>query len=58
MLIGNGVGYLNCSEAIRVAHPFSLENLPLIEDYGGQDNARLINHEDEAMILPYIYDSQ
>jgi hypothetical protein len=49
---------LSCSESIRAARPFSLENLPLIEDYGGQDNARLINHEDEAMILLYIYDSK
>ena len=49
---------LSCSESIRVARPFSLENLHLIEDYGGQDNARLINRKDAAMILPYIYDSK
>ena len=49
---------LSCSESIRVACPFSLESLPLIEDYGGQDNARLIDHKDEALILPYIYDSK
>lgn len=33
---------LNCSEARRVAHPFSLEELGLSQDYSGQDNARLI----------------
>lgn len=37
----------NCSEARRVARPFSLENLSLSHDYSGQDNARLIGTEDE-----------
>jgi hypothetical protein len=45
---------LNCSEARRVVHPFSLENLGLSEDYSGQDNARLISPEDEKKILPYV----
>ena len=49
---------LSCSQSLRVARPFSLENLSLVEDYGGQDNARLINYEDEAKILTNIYDSK
>ena len=44
---------LNCSEARRVIRPFSLENLGLSQDYGGQDNARFINPDDEKKILPY-----
>ena len=45
---------LNCSEARRVVHPFSLENLGLSQDYSGQDNSRLISPEDEKIILPYV----
>lgn len=42
-----------CSETIPTK-PFSLEDLDLSKDYGGQDNARYIDPKDEKVILRYI----
>jgi hypothetical protein len=45
---------LYCSKTIPTI-PFSLEDLPLSTDYGGQTNPRAISPEDESFILPYIW---
>lgn len=45
---------LYCSKTI-VTIPFSLEDLNLSMDYGGQTNPREINPYDEERILPYIW---
>ena len=45
---------LFCTETIPTV-PFSLEDLPLSTDYGGQANPRAINREDEEKIVPYIW---
>jgi len=34
--------------------PFSLEDLGLSQDYGGQDNARYVSPKDEILIKTYI----
>ena len=34
--------------------PFSLESLGLSRDYGGQDNARYIEPQDQKVILPFV----
>jgi hypothetical protein len=44
---------LHCS-SIKHIKPFSLEELNLSRSYGGQDNARYIDAEDEKMILQHI----
>lgn len=46
---------LNCFEVRRVARPFSLSDLKLSKDYGGQDNPRTISRDDEPVILPYLF---
>jgi hypothetical protein len=45
---------LFCSETVPTI-PFSLEDLPLSTDYGGQTNPREISTKDEVLILPYIW---
>jgi len=45
---------LYCSKTIPTI-PFSLEDLPLSTDYGGQTNPRAISPEDESFIKPYIW---
>lgn len=45
---------LYCSKTIPTI-PFSLEDLNLSMDYGGQTNPRAINPYDEERILPYIW---
>jgi len=45
---------LYCSQTIPTV-PFSLEDLPLYEDYGGQTNPRPISPEDEALLRPCIW---
>jgi hypothetical protein len=42
-----------CSEIIPTA-PFSLEDVDLSKNYGGQNNARYIDPQDEKLILKYI----
>jgi len=44
---------LFCSKTIPTI-PFSLEDLSLSADYGGQTNPRAIFPEDEQKIFPYI----
>ncbi len=45
---------LFCSETVPTI-PFSLEDLGLSDDYGGQTNPRGIGPKDEVQILPYIW---
>lgn len=45
---------LFCSKTIPTI-PFSLEDLPLSADYGGQTNPRAISPEDEQKVFPYIW---
>lgn len=45
---------LNCSDVRQVARPFSLQDLKLSKDYGGQANPRTISSDDEPVILPYL----
>jgi len=45
---------LFCSKTIPTI-PFSLEDLPLSADYGGQTNPRTIRPEDEQKMFPYIW---
>lgn len=45
---------LFCSKTIPTI-PFSLEQLSLSTDYGGQTNPRAIRPEDEQKIFPYIW---
>lgn len=45
---------LFCSGTIPTI-PFSLEDLPLSTDYGGQTNPRAISPKDEVLILPFIW---
>jgi 5-methylcytosine-specific restriction endonuclease McrA len=45
---------LFCSKTIPVV-PFTLEDLRLSSDYGGQTNPRAIYREDELRILPFIW---
>ena len=45
---------LFCSKTIPTI-PFSLEDLPLSTDYGGQTNPRAIRPDDELMTQPYVW---
>jgi hypothetical protein len=42
-----------CSEVISTP-PFSLEDINLSKNYGGQNNARYIDPQDEKLILKYV----